>query len=153
MLNSFNLNNNVSWHNLLTRVDIIPTSLTLAQAANESAWGQSRFARQGNNYFGIICHRPGCGIVPKRRIPGARFEVTRYPSTQHSVANYLHTLNTNPSYKFLRSLRKQQRQDKSPISSITLARGLFPYSELGHAYVIAIQSLIRYKKLQKFDNE
>jgi len=102
-LKSFNTNNKSNWNTLLTRVDIIPTSLTLAQAANESAWGQSRFARQGNNYFGIICHRPGCGIVPRRRNAGAKFEVTRYSSARKSVQNYLHTLNTNPQYQLLRT--------------------------------------------------
>ena len=54
------------WH-LLQRVDVVPVSLVVAQAANESAWGKSRFAREGNNLFGIWCYTEGCGIVPKLR--------------------------------------------------------------------------------------
>jgi len=55
---------------LLTRVDIIPLEIALVQAANESAWGQSRFAKQGNNYFGQWCYQKGCGLVPKQRAAG-----------------------------------------------------------------------------------
>ena len=57
-----------SWFNeMLKRVDIIPISLVLAQAANESSWGESRFAKKGNNYFGMWCYTPKCGIVPQKK--------------------------------------------------------------------------------------
>ncbi|MCB1692275.1 MAG: glucosaminidase domain-containing protein, partial [Pseudomonadales bacterium] len=60
---------------LLQRVDVVPASLILAQSANESAWGTSRFARRGNNYFGIWCFEPGCGFTPRERGDGLTHEV------------------------------------------------------------------------------
>ncbi|MFX4227573.1 MAG: glucosaminidase domain-containing protein [Porticoccaceae bacterium] len=60
---------------LLRRVDIVPASLALAQAAKESGWGTSRFSRQGNNLFGQWCYREGCGLVPNQRSEGATHEV------------------------------------------------------------------------------
>src|SRR5690606_39546165 len=65
---------------LLRRLDIIPADLALAQAAMESAWGGSRFAREGNNYFGQWCFSKGCGLVPEKRPAGARYEVQRFDS-------------------------------------------------------------------------
>ncbi len=62
---------------LLRRADIIPSSLALAQAANESAWGTSRFAVEGNIFYGQWCYSEGCGIIPARRLEGARHEVKK----------------------------------------------------------------------------
>ena len=82
------------WDNLLRRVDIIPVDLALVQAAKESGWGTSRFARQGNNLFGEWCFEPGCGIVPEAREPGATHEVAKFASVRNSVRSYMHNLNT-----------------------------------------------------------
>ena len=64
---------------LRKRLDVIPPSLILAQAANESAWGTSRFATEGNNLFGQWCFSRGCGLVPLSRIEGANHEVAKFP--------------------------------------------------------------------------
>ncbi|MEM9158516.1 MAG: glucosaminidase domain-containing protein, partial [Verrucomicrobiota bacterium] len=82
-----------TFKDLLSRVDVIPPSLALAQAAVESGWGTSRFAREGNNLFGMWCYQPGCGIVPARRPAGATHEVTRYASPRESFEAYIHNLN------------------------------------------------------------
>ena len=95
---------------LLRRVDKIPASLALAQAANESAWGASRFAQDGKNFFGQWCYKDGCGIVPRRRVEGATYEVRSFESVMDSVESYIHNLNTFPNYQMLRRIRQQLRQ-------------------------------------------
>lgn len=150
-INNTNFNSNKTWTTLLKRVDHIPLSLILAQAANESAWGTSRFAKQGNNYFGEICLQQGCGIVPRRRDTNTSFEVKRYPSALASVKGYIKNLNTNKLYQPLRQARFEQRIENEPLNSIVLAEGLTHYSIIGERYVTAIQGLIRNKKLKQYD--
>ena len=128
---------------LSRRVDIIPVALALVQAANESAWGTSRFATQGNNFFGQWCYQAGCGLVPAARVPGADHEVARFSSPYHSVAAYFANLNTNPAYRPLRDIRYRLRQQDAPVTAIALARGLSQYSERGETYVGELISMIR----------
>ncbi len=148
-----NFNDKHTWYLLRKRVDIIPASLTLAQAANESAWGSSRFAKQGNNYFGLICHTPGCGIIPKQRAQGQHFEVRRFASALQSIKSYMHTLNTNTHYKSLREMRFDRRKKGLPLNPTTLATGLQYYSVLGQVYIQAIQGLIQRTNLTQYDQE
>ncbi|RBP81727.1 flagellar biosynthesis protein FlgJ [Marinomonas rhizomae] len=136
---------------LLNRLDIIPASLVLAQAANESAWGTSRFATQGNNYFGQWCFRKGCGLVPESRNEDADHEVRKFNDARESVFAYIDNLNTNAAYKKLRASRAQLRRNKEIITGIALAHGLEHYSERGQAYIEEIESLINYNKLWRFN--
>lgn len=133
---------------LLRRVDVIPQSLALAQAAKESGWGGSRFARRGNNLFGQWCHRPGCGLVPSERPAGARYEVRRFDSVRDSVASYLRNLNTHPSYREFRALRAELRAQGRPLSGVELAERLDAYSARGRTYVREVQRLIRQNGLE-----
>ncbi|MDA1301437.1 MAG: glucosaminidase domain-containing protein [Proteobacteria bacterium] len=135
---------------LIKRVDTIPASLVLAQAANESAWGTSRFARQGKNVFGIWCFRDGCGKVPNARDPGKRHEVASFDSVQDGVSYYLLLLNTHPAYAQLRSLRDEKRRVDEKPTGATLAEGLLRYSERGGAYVRELQAMIRVNQLQRY---
>lgn len=135
--------NNPVWSQLLLRVDSLPVELILAQAANESAWGLSRFARQGNNLFGQWCFSKGCGLVPGQRAEGARHEVRKFASINESIVSYMHNLNTFRAYQGLRDLRKQLREQDKPLDAIFLAQGLKQYSSRGTAYVKEIQSMIR----------
>jgi len=128
---------------LLLRVDEVPTDLILAQAAIESAWGRSRFAREGNNLFGEWCYRKGCGLVPKQRIIGAHHEVRFFSSPTLSVRAYLHNINTGKSYKLLRQLRRKERQLHQPLSGHELALGLRNYSERGMEYVRLVRHIIK----------
>ena len=134
------------WRTILDRVDEIPTALVLIQAANESAWGNSRFARQANNYFGQWCFTKGCGLVPLRRNAGAKHEVQYFTSAELSVRAYIHNLNTSPSYKMLRNLRHSLRRQGKPLDAEFLAIGLKDYSERGMDYVRIIQGMIRSNK-------
>ncbi|WP_221031356.1 glucosaminidase domain-containing protein [Actomonas aquatica] len=136
---------------LLRRVDIIPPSLIMAQAANESAWGTSRFARQGNNLFGMRTYEPGTGIVPKRRAAGATWEVAAYDTVREGLADYIQTLNTGSTYRQLRNLRRDLRRQDRTISGSVLAGGLTRYSEKGYEYVAIIRSMIRSNKLAQYD--
>lgn len=136
---------------LLRRVDIVPMSLVMAQAATESGWGTSRFAREGNNIFGQWCFDEGCGLVPERRRSDASHEVRSFGSVQGSVRAYLRNLNTHESYAEMREMRADMRAEGRPLDSMILARGLTRYSERGMAYVSELQDIIRVNRLHAFD--
>jgi Bax protein len=136
---------------LLQRVDVVPASLILAQSANESAWGSSRFARDGNNFFGIWCFSKGCGLTPGRRDEGKTHEVARFDSIQQGVDHYLLTINTNDAYQELRQLRASSRARNREPTGAELAEGLTRYSERGIEYVREIQAMIRINNLQQFN--
>ncbi|MGB4248520.1 MAG: glucosaminidase domain-containing protein [Pseudohongiellaceae bacterium] len=138
---------------LLVRVDVIPVSLALAQAATESAWGTSRFAREGNNIFGQWCFDEGCGLIPGRRASDASHEVRAFASIEASVRGYFRNLNTNPSYEYLRELRAQMRIKGRSLDSLALAHGLTRYSERGHLYVAEVQEIIRINDLLSRDEQ
>lgn len=135
---------------LLRRVDVVPESLVLAQAAKESGWGVSRFAREGNNLFGIWCFTRGCGLLPQHRTAGLTHEVARFEDVAAGVRYYLRTINTHRAYHLVRNLRATARRDKVALHGELLAAGLERYSERGLDYVREIQSMIRYNGLHRF---
>lgn len=128
---------------LKRRVDTVPISLALVQAATESGWGRSRFAVEANNLFGHWCYRRGCGIVPNRRNAGAAHEVAAFDSVQQSVRRYLANLNTHDAYGPLREIRARLRESEKPLTAIALADGLTRYSERREEYVDEIKTVIR----------
>ncbi len=132
---------------LLRRVDVIPPSLVLAQAANESAWGTSRFAQEGYNFFGQWCYEEGCGLVPGNRRPRDNHEVKSFDSIEAAVSAYFQNLNTFPSYQHLRLIRQDLRQHEQPIDGISLSEGLRSYSERGVAYIDELRQMIYYNDL------
>jgi len=134
---------------LLHRVDVIPLSLALAQAAKESGWGTSRFAREGLNLFGEWCYEPGCGLVPLDRDSGRSHEVREFDSVADSVASYMRNINTHHGYRELRRIRAALRAQGKPLSGLLLADQLHRYSERGQAYVEDIKGLIRHNDLEK----
>lgn len=136
---------------LRQRLDVISPSLILAQAANESAWGTSRFATKGNNLFGQWCFSKGCGLVPRGRVEGATHEVARFASPYRSIRGYIQNLNRHPTYQDLRDMRQAARDNGKLASGIALAAGLIGYSERGEDYVKEIRSMIRYNNLAYFD--
>ena len=145
---SFDADSDADWSRLIYKVDLIPTSLALAQGAMESGWGSSRFSRQGNNYFGQWCYQSGCGLIPKNRNDSARHEVAKYESAHESVISYINNLNKHSAYKELRAIRGQLRKANQVITGHHLAKGLQHYSERGQVYVEEIQTLIRNNKLE-----
>ncbi len=138
---------------LLSRVDVIPISLALSQAANESAWGTSRFAREGNNYFGQWCFKKGCGLVPVERSEDASHEVAKFDSVRASVKSYLKNINTFSAYQELRDMRADMRLHNRIITGEQLAVGLLGYSQRGAAYVEELQAMIRVNGLRAWDEQ
>ncbi|WP_432821294.1 glucosaminidase domain-containing protein [Trichloromonas sp.] len=134
---------------LLMRVDTLPTSLVLAQAATESAYGTSRFARLGNNLFGEWTFTPGTGMVPLDRPEGRTYELRCFSSIYESVASYMNNLNTHRAYTSLREQRARMRAEGRPLQGIVLAAGLTRYSERGEDYVKQIRTIIRSNRLHR----
>ena len=136
---------------LLRKIDAVPLSMALAQAANESAWGRSRFAREGNNLFGIWTYDESKGIVPRQRAPGKKHLVRRFDSLSESVRYYLFTLNSHPAYAEMREIRARLRTAGKPLDGLALAEGLTRYSAKGAEYVRIIQDMIRRFDLAAYD--
>ncbi|MEN8174735.1 MAG: glucosaminidase domain-containing protein [Pseudomonadota bacterium] len=137
---------------LVEKVDIIPVGLTLAQAVNESAWGKSRFAREGLNLFGIWTYDPDKGIVPKSRAKGKKHLVRKFDSLDESVRYYMENLNSHPAYASLRKIRREQRAAGESLDSLPLAEGLEKYSAKGKVYVELIQGIIKRYDLAAIDD-
>jgi Bax protein len=131
------------WNKLVQGVDMIPLEMALVQAANESAWGQSRFARDANNYFGQWCYEKGCGLVPLKRTAGATHEVRSFATAKLSVRAYMKNINTSRAYAQFREMRGDLRDQRRKLDAEMLALGLKSYSERGMAYVKVIQTMIR----------
>lgn len=149
ILNSYklpNIINNLSLNQALRRVDIIPKELALMQAANESAWGTSRFARIGLNFFGQWCYSQGCGMIPNRRNSGAAHEVAAFKSVRDAVSSYFKNINTHAAYKELRSIRADLRLQQKPVTATKLSYGLMSYSERGEAYIEELNQMINHNK-------
>jgi len=137
---------------LMDRVDEIPPSLVLAQAANESAWGTSSFARHQLNLFGIWCYTENCGVVPRHRADGATHQVAAFESVQDCIDYYLLNLNSHPAYATLRALRSDLRTKQEILSGERLAPGLLKYSQRGQLYVDELIEMIRFNHLDRLDN-
>jgi len=137
---------------LIERVDIIPPSLALAQSAEESGWGTSRFAREGNALFGQRTWNSTTGLVPKKREEGKTFKVRAFDHLLDGVKAYAHNLNVNLFYKEFREKRAAMRVSNSnTIEGIKLAQTLSRYSERGSEYIKTIQKIIRINSLAVFD--
>ncbi len=147
------MNDDAILSELLQRVDEVPASMILAQAAIESAWGRSRFAKQANNYFGQWCFTEGCGIVPRHRNPGARHEVAKFDSLDAAIAAYLRNINSHPAYAEVRQRRNQDRLRQQPLNSLEMIKGLEHYSARGQDYISELKSMIEFNQLQRFDRE
>ena len=150
-ITEFDLASDEDWEVLIRRVDIVPPSLALAQAANESAWGGSRFAVEGNNYFGHWCFVAGCGLVPEDRPAGAQHEVAAFDSPLHSVQRYIHNLNSHEAYLELRRRREALRENDRLVSGLELVGDLDRYSERGEAYIDELSEMIRFNELDELD--
>jgi Bax protein len=133
-------------------MDTLPPSLVLAQAANESGYGTSRFALEGNNLFGLWTYVKGTGLVPLKRPRGQTHEVRRFPSLYDSVRAYMNNLNVHRAYRPLRELRSLLRSRGLELRGVDLAAGLRHYSPRREAYVKEIRSIIRGNDLSRFSS-
>ena len=138
---------------LLEKIDIIPPSLVLSQAALESNWGRSRFAKFYHNYFGLWCFERGCGVIPKKRDKGDTHEVAKFSSPEKAVDYYFLSLNRNKSYEILRKIRQDKRSKGQSITGLSLSEGLTNYAEIGYEYVERIRRVITSNELSKYDRQ
>lgn len=127
---------------LLFRVDYIPEKLVLAQAIIESGWGKSKFSTEINNYFGIHCYEPGCGM-PASEVENPKFWVKSFPSIKSCIQEYVWNLNTGFAYENLRLKRLELREKKQYPNARLMAQGLLKYSEKGSEYVNLIETIIK----------
>jgi Bax protein len=136
---------------LKIRMDEIPVSLAIAQAAKETGWGTSRFAQEGNALFGQWTWS-GEGLKPKDAKEGADHKVMKFNILQASVRAYQRNLNTHSTYKDFRKARAELRDSKKPLDSIKLSNYLNKYAETGNQYVEVLQKIIIQNKLKDFDD-
>ncbi len=136
---------------LRKRVDIIPVSVALAQAATESGWGGSRFTLEGNALFGQWTTAGGRGLVPSDREEGMTHKVRAFNRPIDSVISYMRNLNTHRAYRKFRALRRQLRAAGQPLDGDRLAGELKSYSQRGSEYVEDLRKLMRANRLAPLD--
>ena len=144
----------VKSNDLLTlkiRMDEIPVSLAIAQAAKETGWGTSRFAQEGNALFGQWTWS-GEGLRPKEAKEGEEHKVMKFNILQASVRAYQRNLNTHSTYKDFRKARAKLRDSNKKLDSIELSKYLNKYAETGNQYVEVLKKIIKQNKLQDFDD-
>jgi len=135
---------------LKMRMDIIPVSIAIAQAANESGWGTSRFALEGNALFGQWTYSKN-GISPKNKDPNQTHKVLQFQILKASVRAYKNNLNTHNAYEDFREARAQLRQGDTRINGLQLTEYLKNYASIGKKYVEILESIIKKNRLHDFD--
>ena len=135
---------------LIAKVDIIPVSIALAQAAIESGWGTSRFVSEGNALFGQWSWFKGSGIIPKKRDSDETYEIKSFENLRQSVAAYMKNLNSHNNYSEFRAVRNNYRINNSKINSINLIKYLSNYAE-NTEYSKILEKIIKKNDLQEFD--
>ncbi len=135
---------------LLVRMDIIPTSIALAQAAKESGWGTSRFALEGNAIFGQWTWS-GQGIAPLDRESNKNHKILKFPILRASVKAYQNNLNTHKSYSKFREKRRTLREKNKKIAGLQLTETLNNYAQTGSEYTKILNQIIKQNRLTDFE--
>ena len=133
------------------RIDVVPVSLAIAQAALESGWGKSRFAREANNLFGHWTYS-GVGLMPQNRLPGKTHMIRIFSSLQKSVNGYMLNLNTNIAYEDFRNRRLKARNEGKNYTGMEAAKTMIHYSELKGEYIKMMQEMIEQNSLAIYDS-
>ena len=136
---------------LKLRMDIVPTSIAIAQAAKESGWGTSRFALEGNAMYGQWTYGDD-GIEPSQKDNSKDHKILKFPMLQSSVKAYMKNLNTHRGYKEFRSERAELRKKNKNISGINLVVYLYNYAQTGTEYVKTLKKIIEQNDLTDFDS-
>lgn len=137
---------------LLQRVDIVPPSMALAQAAIESGWGTSRFVKLGNNLFGHWTFGK-VGIMPLRRDPNAKHLIRIFKSFEEAISAYMLNLNRTKAYYDFRKQREIARQKNENPSGIKLSQTMINYSQIRERYLKILKNVIRKNKLEAYDKK
>ena len=135
---------------LKLRMDIVPTSIAIAQAAKESGWGTSRFALEGNAMYGQWTWG-GEGIEPSKKDKKKEHKILKFPKLQSSVAAYMKNLNTHRGYSEFRDKRSKIREKKQEVNGLDLVDYLYNYAQTGSEYVKTLKIIIQQNNLNDFD--
>tara|TARA_B100000427_G_C15375497_1_gene536374 strand:- start:249 stop:908 length:660 start_codon:yes stop_codon:yes gene_type:complete len=136
---------------LKVRIDEIPASLAIAQAAKETGWGTSRFAQKGNALFGQWTWS-GEGIKPAAADTNSKHKVASFKVLKASVKAYHRNINTHSSYREFRKERSIQRDNYGKLNSLELLKYLDKYAETGVEYTKVLEKIIRQNSLTDFDD-
>ena len=136
----------------LKKINIIPPSLALAQAAIESGWGKSRFVREANNIFGHWTYS-NKGLAPKSKYEhiDIDYSIKIFPSLEASIAAYMRNLNRNPAYKKFRDLRYEYTKNNKHFTGMDAADTMINYSQKKEEYVKLLKNMIKSNNWQKYD--
>jgi len=136
----------------LMKIDTVPISLALAQAAIESGWGKSRFVKEANNLFGHWEYSSK-GLQPKSKYDHIKIEysIKIFPSLESSIATYIRNLNRNPAYKEFRDIRYKYKSKNIPFTGIIAAKTMRLYSQKKDEYVKLLQKMITQHHWDRFD--
>ena len=136
---------------LLIKVNKIPISMILAQAIIESGWGSSRFAKEGNALFGEWTWQKGIGIKPQEKLD-ANYSVKNFNNISASLNSYILNLNRHDAYNEMRSYRNKKYRNGDSITGYEAANFLSGYAEIGYQYVTKVKDMIKFNKLERFEN-
>ena len=150
MMSSYKVKSN-DINDLIIKVDIIPVSIALGQAAIESGWGTSRFAMEGNALYGQWSWKTGSGIVPKERDVNEVYEIKSFLSLSNSVASYMKNLNTHQNYNNFRINRKLLREHNIPVLGSYLYQYLDKYA-VDSNYSNTLKKIIDINKFEELEN-
>lgn len=134
----------------LKKIDTIPESLVLAQAALESGWGKSRFAKEANNLFGEWTFGKK-GLIPQNREEGKNHKIRIFDSISDSIASYMLNINRHNAYKDFRTLRYEARVKNVPFTGLKAAMTMQNYSQIGKKYNSLVLSIIKKNRLYLYD--
>ena len=148
--NKYGIENLFDREEYYRRIDIVPPSMALAQAALESGWGKSRFAREANNLFGHWSFS-GVGLVSQNKDVGKNQMIRIFSSLQKSVAAYMHNLNTSEAYSKFRERRYQSRLNNRVFTGMEASKFMINYSELKEEYIKMIREMIEQNNLSLYD--
>ncbi|WP_456479072.1 glucosaminidase domain-containing protein [Nautilia sp.] len=138
----------------LKKINIIPASLALAQAAIESGWGKSRFVKEANNIFGHWTYS-NKGLAPKSKYDHIKinYSIKIFPSLESSIAAYMKNLNRNPAYKKFRDLREKYLEENKTFTGLAAADTMINYSQKKEEYVKLLKHMIKANNWQKYDRK
>ena len=134
---------------LLTRINTIPTSLVLAQAAVESGWGKSRFIKLANNIFGHWTYSKS-GLLPQKRTKGMKHRIRVFKTLQDSIAAYMLNLNTHMAYFSFRATRLESINNNKTFTGNKASEKMEKYSAIGKKYVKMLKAIIRQNNLENY---
>lgn len=135
----------------MKKIDVIPPSMALAQAAVESGWGKSRFIKEANNIFGHWTYNPAIGMIPQQRNEGDKHFIRIFKTLQDSISAYMLNLNRNRAYKGFQDKRLDERKNNKNPNGLVLSNTMINYSGIGEEYLIILENMIRKNKLEKYD--